>query len=85
MVYYDPELKPLSVGDLRQLQHQPPVVFTNQQHQAGLNYLLGKIELQDVKDHRLQRVLKHDGTRQLFLGECGQDPYNSLKSCHFKK
>ena len=74
VVYYDPELKPLSVDDLRQLQHQPPVVFTNQQHQAGLNYLLGKIELQDVKDHRLQRVLKHDGTRQLFLGECGQDP-----------
>ena len=74
VVYYDPELKPLSVDGLRQLQHQPPVVFTNQQHQAGLNYLLGKIELQDVKDHRLQRVLKHDGTRQLFLGECGQDP-----------
>lgn len=74
VVYYDPELKPLSVDDLRQLQHQPPVVFTSQQHQAGLNYLLGKIELQDVKDHRLQRVLKHDGTRQLFLGECGQDP-----------
>lgn len=74
VVYYDPELKPLSVDDLRQLQHQPLVVFTNQQHQAGLNYLLGKIELQDVKDHRLQRVLKHDGTRQLFLGECGQDP-----------
>ena len=67
-------LKPLRVDDLRQLQHQPPVVFTNQQHQAGLNYLLGKIELQDVKDHRLQRVLKHDGPRQLFLGECGQDP-----------
>ena len=74
VVYYDPELKPLSVDDLRQLQQQPPMVFTNQQHQAGLNYLLGKIELQDVKDHRLQRVLKHDGTRQLFLGECGQDP-----------
>ncbi|WP_395538323.1 MobQ family relaxase [Lactiplantibacillus pentosus] len=74
VVYYDPELKPLSVDDLRQLQHQPPMVFTNQQHQAGLNYLLGKIELQDVKDHRLQRVLKHDGTRQLFIGECGQDP-----------
>ena len=73
VVYYDPELKPLSVDDLRQLQHQPPVVFTNQQHQAGLNYLLGKIELQDVKDHRLQRVLKHDGTCQLFIGECGQD------------
>ncbi|WP_076635420.1 MobA/MobL family protein, partial [Lactiplantibacillus plantarum] len=73
VVYYDPELKPLSVDDLRQLQHQPPMVFTNQQHQAGLNYLLGKIELQDVKDHRLQRVLKHDGPRQLFLGECGQD------------
>ncbi|ERJ51313.1 hypothetical protein N574_12300, partial [Lactiplantibacillus plantarum 2165] len=73
VAYYDPELKPLSVDDLRQLQHQPPVVFTNQQHQAGLNYLLGKIELQDIKDHRLQRVLKHDGTRQLFLGECGQD------------
>lgn len=74
VVYYDPELKPLSVDDLRQLQQQPPMVFTNQQHQAGLNYLLGKIELQDVKDHRLQRVLKHDGTRQLFLGECRQDP-----------
>ena len=74
VVYYDPELKPLRVDDLRQLQHQPPVVFTNQQHQAGLNYLLSKIELQDVKDHRLQRVLKHDGPRQLFLGECGQDP-----------
>ncbi len=74
VVYYDPELKPLSVDDLRQLQQQPPMAFTNQQHQAGLNYLLGKIELQDVKDHRLQRVLKHDGTRQLFLGECRQDP-----------
>ncbi|EHN58997.1 MobQ family relaxase [Oenococcus kitaharae] len=74
VVYYDPELKPLNVNDLRQLQHQPPVVFTRQQHQAGLNYLLGTIELKDVKDHRLQRVLQHDGTRQLFLGECSQDP-----------
>ena len=74
MVYYDPELKPLSADDLRQLQQQPPVVFTSQQHQAGLNYLLGKMELKDIQDHRLQRVLKHDGTRQLFIGECGQDP-----------
>ncbi|MFT8413054.1 MAG: MobQ family relaxase [Oenococcus oeni] len=74
VVYYDPELKPLNVNDLRQLQHQPPVVFTRQQHQAGLNYLLGTIELKDVKNHRLQRVLQHDGTRQLFLGECSQDP-----------
>lgn len=48
--------------------------FTSQQHQAGLNYLLGKMELKDIQDHRLQRVLKHDGTRQLFIGECGQDP-----------
>ncbi|NRO59226.1 Mobilization protein A [Lactobacillus helveticus] len=56
VVYYDPELKPLSANDLSQLQQQPPVVFTSQQH------------------HRLQRVLKHDGTRQLFIGECGQDP-----------
>ena len=60
--------------DLSQLQQQPPVVFTSQQHQAGLNYLLGKIELKDIQNHRLQRVLKHDGTRQLFIGECGQDP-----------
>ena len=74
MVYYDPELKPLSADDLRQLQQQPPVVFTSQQHQVGLNYLLGKMELKDIQDHRLQRVLKHDGTRQLFIGECGQDP-----------
>ena len=74
VVYYDPELKPLSADDLRQLQQQPPVVFTSQQHQAGLNYLLGKMELKDIQDHRLQRVLKHDGTRQLFIGECGQDP-----------
>ena len=73
VVYYDPELKPLSADDLRQLQQQPPVVFTSQQHQAGLNYLLGKMELKDIQDHRLQRVLKHDGTRQLFIGECGQD------------
>ncbi|MFH0493489.1 nickase [Lactobacillus plantarum] len=74
VVYYDPELKPLSADDLSQLQQQPPVVFTSQQHQAGLNYLLGKMELKDIRDHRLQRVLKHDGTRQLFIGECGQDP-----------
>lgn len=74
VVYYDPELKPLSADNLSQLQQQPPVVFTSQQHQAGLNYLLGKIELKDIQDHRLQLVLKHDGTRQLFLGECGQDP-----------
>ncbi|MGV6879733.1 MobQ family relaxase [Lactiplantibacillus plantarum] len=74
VVYYDPELKPLSADDLSQLQQQPPVVFTSQQHQAGLNYLLGKMELKDIQDHRLQRVLKHDGTRQLFIGECGQDP-----------
>ena len=73
VVYYDPELKPLSANDLSQLQQQPPVVFTSQQHQAGLNYLLGKMELKDIQDHRLQRVLKHDGTRQLFIGECGQD------------
>lgn len=73
VVYYDPELKPLSADDLRQLQQQPPVVFTSQQHQAGLNYLLGKMKLKDIQDHRLQRVLKHDGTRQLFIGECGQD------------
>ena len=32
------------------------------------------MELKDIQDHRLQRVLKHDGTRQLFIGECGQDP-----------
>ncbi|QYH55557.1 MobQ family relaxase [Liquorilactobacillus nagelii] len=74
VVYYDPELKPLSANDLSQLQQQPPVVFTSQQHQAGLNYLLGKMELKDIQNHRLQRVLKHDGTRQLFIGECGQDP-----------
>ncbi|MCX3295511.1 MobQ family relaxase [Lactiplantibacillus plantarum] len=74
VVYYDPELKPLSADDLSQLQQQPPVVFTSQQHQAGLNYLLGKMELKDIQNHRLQRVLKHDGTRQLFIGECGQDP-----------
>ncbi|MCS8602453.1 MobQ family relaxase [Lactiplantibacillus pentosus] len=74
VVYYDPELKPLSTNDLSQLQQQPPVVFTSQQHQAGLNYLLGKMELKDIQNHRLQRVLKHDGTRQLFIGECGQDP-----------
>lgn len=73
VVYYDPELEPLSVNELSQLQQQPPVVFTSQQHQAGLNYLLGKIELKDIQNHRLQRVLKHDGTCQLFLGECGQD------------
>ncbi|MCH8635180.1 MobQ family relaxase [Lactiplantibacillus plantarum] len=74
VVYYDPELKPLDANQLSQLQQQPPVVFTSQQHQAGLNYLLGKIELKDIQNHRLQRVLKHDGTRQLFIGECGQDP-----------
>ncbi|MCM2587494.1 MobA/MobL family protein, partial [Lactiplantibacillus plantarum] len=56
VVYYDPELKPLSADDLSQLQQQPPVVFTSQQHQAGLNYLLGKMELKDIQDHRLQRV-----------------------------
>ncbi|SYV98555.1 (TraA)-like conjugation nicking enzyme (fragment) [Oenococcus oeni] len=50
------------------------MVFSSKLHQAGVNYLLGTIELKDVKDHRLQHVLQHDGTRQLFLGECSQDP-----------
>ena len=73
VVYYDPELNSLSLKDLNQLQKKPPMVFSSEQHRAGLNYLLNKIDLKEIPNHNLQRVLKHDGTRQLFLGECRED------------
>lgn len=73
VVYYDPELNSLSLKDLNQLQKKPPMVFSSEQHRAGLNYLLNKIDLKEISNHNLQRVLKHDGTRQLFLGECRED------------
>ena len=45
VVYYDPELKPLSADDLSQLQQQPPVVFTSRQHQTRNRHENGGMHL----------------------------------------
>jgi len=74
VVYYNPELKSLEKRDLDQLKNNPPVQFTTQEHQQGLAYLSGQLSLDQLENHHLQRILKHDGTKQLFLGECKVDP-----------
>ncbi|MFT8425988.1 MAG: MobQ family relaxase [Liquorilactobacillus sp.] len=74
VMYYDPALKPCKVETIAQWQEKPPRVFTTQEHQQGLAYLSGQLSLDQLENHHLQRVLKHDGTKQLFLGECKADP-----------
>ena len=74
VMYYDPSLKPCPVKTLKQWQKNPPKVFTTQEHQLGLAYLSGQLSLDQLENRNLQRVLKHDGTKQIFLGECQSDP-----------
>ena len=74
VMYYDPALKPCKVETIAQWQENPPRVFSTQEHQQGLAYLSGQLSLDRLENHHLQRVLKHDGTKQIFLGECKADP-----------
>ena len=83
VMYYDPTLKPLKVETMEQWQSNPPQVFSTQEHQLGLAYLSGQLSLDQLENHHLQRVLKHDGTRQLFLGECKVDP--TIKNSQIEK
>ena len=74
VMYYDPELKPCKAETMEQWQEKPPKVFSTQEHQLGLAYLSGQLRLDQLENHDLQRVLKHDGTKQIFIGECQSDP-----------
>ena len=83
VMYYDPALKPCKVETIAQWQANPPQVFSPQEHQQGLAYLSGQLSLDQLDNHHLQRVLKHDGTKQLFLGECKADP--TIKNSRIEK
>ncbi|MBT9656365.1 nickase, partial [Lactiplantibacillus plantarum] len=83
VMYYDPVLKPCQAGTIEQWQANPPQVFSPQEHQQGLAYLSGQLSLDQLENHHLQRVLKHDGTKQLFLGECKVDP--TIKNSQIEK
>ena len=83
VMYYDPALKPCKVETIAQWQENPPRVFNTQEHQQGLAYLSGQLSLDQLDNHHLQRVLKHDGTKQLFLGECKVDP--TIKNSQIEK
>ncbi|MFB9770772.1 MobQ family relaxase [Lactiplantibacillus modestisalitolerans] len=83
VMYYDPALKPCKVETIAQWQENPPRVFSTQEHQQGLAYLSGQLSLDQLENHHLQRVLKHDGTKQLFLGECKADP--TIKNSQIEK
>lgn len=83
VMYYDPTLKPLKVEIMAQWQANPPQVFSTQEHQLGLAYLSGQLSLDQLENHHLQRVLKHDGTKQLFFGECKADP--TIKNSQIEK
>ncbi len=83
VMYYDPVLKPCQAETIEQWQANPPQVFSPQEHQQGLAYLSGKLSLDQLENHHLQRVLKHDGTKQLFLGECKVDP--TIKNSQIEK
>ena len=83
VMYYDPTLKPLKVEAVAQWQENPPRVFSTQEHQLGLAYLSGQLSLDQLENHHLQRVLKHDGTKQIFLGECKADP--TIKTSQIEK
>ncbi|OAX74707.1 nickase [Lactiplantibacillus plantarum] len=83
VMYYDPALKPCKVETIAQWQKKPPRVFNTQEHRQGLAYLSGQLSLDQLENHHLQRVLKHDGTKQLFLGECKVDP--TIKNSQIEK
>ena len=83
VMYYDPALKPCKVETIAQWRENPPRVFNTQEHQQGLAYLSGQLSLDQLDNHHLQRVLKHDGTKQLFLGECKVDP--TIKNSQIEK
>ncbi|AWP47841.1 nickase (plasmid) [Levilactobacillus brevis] len=83
VMYYDPALKPCKVETIAQWQENPPRVFSTQEHQQGLAYLSGQLSLDQLENHHLQRVLKHDGTKQLFFGECKADP--TIKNSQIEK
>ena len=83
VMYYDPALKPCKVETIAQWQENPPRVFNTQEHQLGLAYLSGQLSLDQLENYHLQRVLKHDGTKQLFLGECKVDP--TIKNSQIEK
>ena len=83
VMYYDPELKPCKAETMEQWQANPPQVFSPQEHQQGLAYLVGQLSLDQLENHHLQRVLKHDGTKQLFFGECKADP--TIKNSKIEK
>ena len=83
VMYYDPALKPCKVETIAQWQENPPRVFSPQEHQQGLAYLSGQLSLDQLENHHLQRVLKHDGTKQLFFGECKVDP--TIKNSQIEK
>ena len=83
VMYYDPKLKPCKVETIAQWQENPPRVFNTQEHLQGLAYLSGQLSLDQLENHHLQRVLKHDGTKQLFLGECKVDP--TIKNSQIEK
>ena len=83
VMYYDPALKPCKVETIAQWQKNPPRVFNTQEHQQGLAYLSGQLSLDQLENHHLQRALKHDGTKQLFLGECKVDP--TIKNSQIEK
>ena len=74
LMYYNPSLKVCQLETIKAWQKEPPVVFTHEEHEQGLAYLTGKKALNDLTNKQLQRVMKYDGTRQLFLGECENDP-----------
>ncbi|WP_165844385.1 MobQ family relaxase [Limosilactobacillus fermentum] len=83
VMYYDPALKPCKVETIAQWQKNPPRVFNTQEHQQGLAYLSGQLSLDQLENHHLQRVLKHDGTKQLFFGECKANP--TIKNSQIEK
>ena len=83
VMYYDPVLKPCQAETIEQWQANPPQVFSTQEHQLGLAYLSGQLSLDQLENHHLQRVLKHDGTKQLFFGECKVDP--TIKNSQIEK
>ena len=83
VMYYDPALKPCKVETIAQWQENPLRVFNTQEHLQGLAYLSGQLSLDQLENHHLQRVLKHDGTKQLFLGECKVDP--TIKNSQIEK
>lgn len=74
LMYYNPSLKACQLETIKAWQKEPPVVFTHEEHEQGLAYLTCKKTLNDLTNKQLQRVMKYDGTRQLFLGECESDP-----------